>query len=29
MKMEEFSYLNSSKTYTIPNVDDAEMFKEI
>lgn len=29
MKMEEFNYLNSSKTYTIPNVDDAEMFKEI
>jgi myosin-5 len=27
--MEDFLYLNSSKTYTIPNVNDAEMYKEI
>ncbi len=27
--MEDFVYLNSSKTYTIPNVNDAEMYQEI
>ena len=27
--MEEYVYLNSSKTFTIPNVNDEEMYKEI